>query len=147
MTKSHGNHGKIVYRPYSSCISSIGNLTGTSLSSPCQLRLGVVLRHLSLSPYIIGMRMYFCNGPLVVMLILGWLWELVLKAASCISITFFEGSEGNASLIFSRFLTFCFVACANILVLLLCFDLAKAAALGLGGIGSGIFDTLPCTSF
>jgi len=51
MTKSHGNHGKIVYRPYSSCISSIGNLTGTLSSSPCQLRLGVVLRHLSLSPY------------------------------------------------------------------------------------------------
>jgi len=51
MTKSHGNHGKIVHRPYSSCISSIGNLTGTLSSSPCQLRLGVVLRHLSLSPY------------------------------------------------------------------------------------------------
>ena len=51
MTKSYGNHGKIVHRPYSSCISSIGNLTGTPSSSPCQLRLGVVLRHLSLSPY------------------------------------------------------------------------------------------------
>jgi len=48
MTKSHGNHGKIVHRPYSSCISSIGNLTGTLSSSPCQLRLGVVLRRLSL---------------------------------------------------------------------------------------------------
>jgi len=51
MTKSHGNCGKIVYRPCSSCISSIGNLTGTPLSSPCQLKLGVVLRCLSLSPY------------------------------------------------------------------------------------------------
>ena len=50
-------------------------------------------------------------------------------------------------LIFSRFLMFCFVACANVLVILLCFDLARVAALGLGGIGSGIFDTLPCTSF
>jgi len=51
MTKSHGNCGKIVHRPYSSCISSIGNLTETPLSSPCQLRLEVVLRCLSLSPY------------------------------------------------------------------------------------------------
>ena len=51
MTKSHGNHGKIVHRPCSSYISSIENLTGTLSSSPCQLRLGVVLRHLSLSPY------------------------------------------------------------------------------------------------
>ena len=38
-TKSHGNCGKIVHRPWSSCISSIGNLMGTPLSSPCQLRL------------------------------------------------------------------------------------------------------------
>ena len=51
MTKSHGNCGKIVHRPCSSCISSIGNLTGTPSSSPCQLRLEVVLRHLSLSSY------------------------------------------------------------------------------------------------
>ena len=51
MTKSHENHGKIVHRPCSSCISSIGNLMGTLSSSPCQLRLGVVLRCLSLSPY------------------------------------------------------------------------------------------------
>ena len=51
MTKSHGNCGKIVHRPYSSCISSIGNLTGTPLSSSCQLRLEIVLRRLSLSPY------------------------------------------------------------------------------------------------
>jgi len=51
MTKSHRNCGKIVHRPCSSCISSIENLTGTPLSSPCQLRLGVVLRRLSLSPY------------------------------------------------------------------------------------------------
>ena len=51
ITKSHGNCGKIVHRPCSSCISSIGNLTEALSSSPCQLRLGVVLRHLSLSPY------------------------------------------------------------------------------------------------
>ena len=51
MTKSHGNCGKIVHRLCSSCISSIGNLIGTPLSFPCQLRLGVVLRRLSLSPY------------------------------------------------------------------------------------------------
>ena len=51
MTKLHGNCRKIVHRPCSSCISSIGNLTGTPSSSSCQLRLGVVLRHLSLSPY------------------------------------------------------------------------------------------------
>ena len=51
MTKSYGNCGKIVHRLCSSCISSIGNLTGTPLSSPCYLRLEVVLRCLSLSPY------------------------------------------------------------------------------------------------
>ena len=51
MTKSLGNCGKIVHRLCSSCISSIGNLTGTPLSSPCHLRLEVVLRCLSLSPY------------------------------------------------------------------------------------------------
>ena len=51
MTKLHGNCGKIVHRSYSSCISSIGNLIGTSLSSSCQLRLEVVLRRLSLSSY------------------------------------------------------------------------------------------------
>ena len=48
---SHGNHGKIVHRPCSSCISCIGNLTETPSSSPCQLRLGVVLRSLILSSY------------------------------------------------------------------------------------------------
>ena len=51
MTKSHGNHGKIVHRPCSSCIGSVGNLMRTPLSSSCQLRLGVVLRHLSLSSH------------------------------------------------------------------------------------------------
>jgi len=56
MTQSYGNCGKIVHRPCSSCISSIGNLTETLLSSPCQLRLGVVLRRLSLSPYNIRIR-------------------------------------------------------------------------------------------
>ena len=51
MTKSYGNHEKKVHRPCSSCISSVGNLTGTPLSSPCQLRLGVDLSHYSLRPY------------------------------------------------------------------------------------------------
>ena len=37
---SHDECGKVVHRPYSSCISSIENLMGTPLSSPCQLRLG-----------------------------------------------------------------------------------------------------------
>ena len=52
MTKSHGNHGKKVHRPYSSCISSVGNLMETPLSSPCQLRLGVDLSRHSLRSYI-----------------------------------------------------------------------------------------------
>ena len=30
-------HGKIVHRPYSSCISSVRNLIGTPSSSSCQL--------------------------------------------------------------------------------------------------------------
>jgi len=34
---SHDRCGKIVHRPCSSCISSIENLTGTLLSSFCQL--------------------------------------------------------------------------------------------------------------
>jgi len=33
---SHDRHGKVVHRPYSSYISSIENLIGTLLSSPCQ---------------------------------------------------------------------------------------------------------------
>jgi len=37
---SHDRHGKTVHRPCSSYISSIENLTGTLLSSSCQLRLG-----------------------------------------------------------------------------------------------------------
>ena len=52
MTKSHGNHGKKVHRPCSSCISSVGNLIGTPSSSPCQLRLEVDLSCHSLRPYI-----------------------------------------------------------------------------------------------
>ena len=40
-----------MYRLCNSCISSIQNPMETLLSSPCQLRLGVVLRCLSLSPY------------------------------------------------------------------------------------------------
>ena len=42
---SHDECGKIVHRPCSSCISSVQNLMGTPLSSPCQLRLGVGLSH------------------------------------------------------------------------------------------------------
>ena len=37
---SHDEYGKTVHRPCSSCISSIENLRGTPLSSPCQLGLG-----------------------------------------------------------------------------------------------------------
>ena len=37
MTKSHRNCGKVVYRPCSSCISSVGNLMETLSSPPCQL--------------------------------------------------------------------------------------------------------------
>jgi len=33
---SHDRHGKVVHRPYSSCISSVENLMGTLLSSLCQ---------------------------------------------------------------------------------------------------------------
>ena len=52
MTRSHEDHGKIVHRPYSSCISSVGNLIGTLSSSPCQLRPRGWLSHLGLSHYI-----------------------------------------------------------------------------------------------
>ena len=38
---SHDKYGKVVHRPYSSCISSIQNQMKTLLSSPCQLGLGV----------------------------------------------------------------------------------------------------------
>ena len=48
---SHDKCGKVVHRLYSSCISSVQNLIGTPLSSPCQLRLGVWLSHLRLSCY------------------------------------------------------------------------------------------------
>ena len=34
--RSHDSHGKEVHRPCSSCISSVENLMGTLLSSPCQ---------------------------------------------------------------------------------------------------------------
>ena len=34
---SHDKCGKVVHRPYSSCISNVENLTGTLLSSLCQL--------------------------------------------------------------------------------------------------------------
>ena len=51
MTRSHGDCGKIVHRPYSSCISSVGNLIETPLSSSCQLRPGGWLSHLGLSHY------------------------------------------------------------------------------------------------
>jgi len=38
--RSHDECGKTVHRLCSSCISSVENLTGTLLSSPCQLGLG-----------------------------------------------------------------------------------------------------------
>jgi len=44
--KLHDEYGKVVYRPYSSCINSVENLTETPLSSPCQLRLGEWLSYL-----------------------------------------------------------------------------------------------------
>jgi len=37
----HDEYGKVVYRPCSSYISSVWNLTETLLSSFCQLGLGV----------------------------------------------------------------------------------------------------------
>ena len=37
---SHDECGKVMHRPYSSCISSIQKITGTPLSFSCQLRLG-----------------------------------------------------------------------------------------------------------
>jgi len=48
--ESHDEYGRVVYRPCSSCISSVQNPIETLLSS-CQLRLGVILRYLSLSSY------------------------------------------------------------------------------------------------
>jgi len=36
MTESHGNHGKVVHRLCSSCISSVENLIETLLSFFCQ---------------------------------------------------------------------------------------------------------------
>jgi len=48
---SHSEYGKIVHRPYSSCISNVKKLTGTLLSFPCQLRLEGYLSHLRLSYY------------------------------------------------------------------------------------------------
>ena len=38
--RSHDKCGKVVHRLCSSCISSVENLTGISLSSSCQLGLG-----------------------------------------------------------------------------------------------------------
>ena len=40
--ESHDRHGKIVHRPCSSCISSVENLMGTLLSSPCNTDKGAV---------------------------------------------------------------------------------------------------------
>jgi len=39
---SHDKCGKVVHRPYSSCISSVENLMRTPLSSPCQTDKGAV---------------------------------------------------------------------------------------------------------
>ena len=36
--RSHDKCGKVVHGPCSSCISSVENLMGTPLGSPCQLR-------------------------------------------------------------------------------------------------------------
>jgi len=41
MIISYDECGRVVYRPYSSCISSVQNLIGTLSSSPCQLGLRV----------------------------------------------------------------------------------------------------------
>jgi len=49
MMISHDKCGKVVYRPCSSCISSVQNQIGTLLSPLCQLRLGVWLSYLRLS--------------------------------------------------------------------------------------------------
>jgi len=38
---SHNDHGKVVHRPYNSCISNVQKLMRTPSSSFCQLRLGV----------------------------------------------------------------------------------------------------------
>jgi len=46
MVMSHDECGKVMHRPCSSYISSIENLTETSWSSSCQLRLEVDLSHL-----------------------------------------------------------------------------------------------------
>jgi len=40
VTWLQSHDGKVVHRPYSSCISSIQKIMGTPLSSSCQLRLG-----------------------------------------------------------------------------------------------------------
>jgi len=47
MTKLYEEHGKIVHRPCSSCISSVQEWMRTLSSSSCQLRLGVDLSPLS----------------------------------------------------------------------------------------------------
>ena len=65
MTKSYGNHGKKVHRPYSSCISSVEKLIETLSSSPCQLRLGVDLSRHSLRPYILLLLTSFLQLPLL----------------------------------------------------------------------------------
>jgi len=41
MIESHNKCGKVVYRSYSSCISSVQNLMETLSSSPYQLGVGV----------------------------------------------------------------------------------------------------------
>jgi len=46
--------GRVVHRPYSSCISNIQNPIETLLSSSYQLRLEVWLSHLQLSCYKYG---------------------------------------------------------------------------------------------
>jgi len=47
MVMSHDECGKVVHRPCSSCISSVQKITGTPLSSPCQLWRVIKLSRLS----------------------------------------------------------------------------------------------------
>ena len=52
---SYDECGRVVHRPYSSCISSIQNPMETLLSSSCQLGLRVWLSCLRLSCYILSL--------------------------------------------------------------------------------------------
>jgi len=62
MMISHNKCGKVVHRPYSSCISSVQNQMETLLSSSCQLGLEVWLSHLRLSHYSSPWHIYWIFG-------------------------------------------------------------------------------------